>query len=383
LKRLHVLQISHGYSGPFVKVCNQYACAFAGHRITTVFLKGEARLDVVEAVGGDEVRFLEQDKRTLRGIKLQSILRMARILRESPIDIVVAHRYKSIYIAGVLGRFFTTPIIIGVAHEHGVFRRFSRKLLLILGQKNILLAGVSDSVVQDIAGDCPSLGQQHRLYALPNAIDVKQEQSLLNRTRARQQLGLADKEFVVGSIGRLVSKKNYEVLIQAFAELHEPQARLLLIGDGPRRKALQSLAETLGIQDRVVFAGHHENAQRLVKALDIFVLSSGNEEAFGIVLLEAMLGKVPVISSNAPGPSEVLAGTGVQFESGDSNDLSAKMEHLINQPENERQRLGEAGYQRVLANYSYKKFSEALWQLPGLNQLVESTDVAMAGHDPD
>ena len=63
------------------------------------------------------------------------------------------------------------------------------------------------------------------------------------------------------------------------------------------------------------------DAANVVSAFDVFVLSSGTAEAFGIVLLEAMQAKVPVISTNALGPAEVVADAGILFKSGDADDL--------------------------------------------------------------
>jgi glycosyltransferase involved in cell wall biosynthesis len=370
LKRFHVLQISHGYGGPFVKVCNEYVHAFQQHKVTTVFLSGEPGQHVIDGVGGHEVLFLQQAEGTLRGIKLNSMLRMAKLFRQSRFDVVIAHRYKSIYIAGMMSYFFPVPVIIGVAHEHEVFRRVTRRLFVTFWRRKIVLVGVSESVKKNIARYCASLVVQNRLFSLFNAIDIAEEKNLLTKEQARQELGLAD-NIVIGSIGRQVAKKNYEVFIEAFARLANPNITLLLIGDGPRRNSLEALAKRLGIENQVVFAGYHDNAHRLVRAMDIFVLPSGKEEAFGIVLLEAMLGKVPVIASDAAGPVEVLADAGVTFESGNVAELTMRIEQMIDQSENQKKQLGEAGYQRVTANFSYETFTRALWQLPVLRDLAD------------
>ena len=371
MKRLQILQVCHDYEGPFSHICRQYVSGFENHHVTTVFLKGPHSDDVCARIGG-EVIFFEQGKVSLRGIKVGSILQMARLFRHQRFDVVLAHRYKAIYLAGIMSYFFPVPLIIAIAHEHEVFQRITRKLFVTFWRKNILIVAVSESVKQNIARYCSSLISQNRLFTLPNAIDIGQEGKLLRRDQARSQLRLGENEFVIGTIGRLVAKKNHEVLIRALAELADPNCRLVIIGDGPRRKSLQLLAENLGVLQRIEFAGFKEDANRLVKALDLFVLPSGNEEAFGIVLLEAMLGKVPILASNAPGPKEVLADTGVLFKSGESQDLADKLKLVMQRSSAERLQMAEKGYQRMAEHYGYDSFKRRLWRLPGLQQLLTS-----------
>ncbi len=371
MNQLRVLQISHSYEGPFVRICNQYATAFKDHHITTVLLKGEYAAEVEKRIGGNEIKFFEQEKSKLRGMKVSAMMQMAALFRESHFDIVIAHRYKAIYIAGMMSYFFSIPLILGVAHEHEVFKRITRKLFVTLWRRNIMLVGVSQSVSQNILKYCPSLGPKGRIHNLPNALDIEQEKSILQRSEARDVLCLDQKETIVGTVGRLVAKKNHEILIQAFSAIDSQDTKLLIIGDGPRKNELQLFASNLGIEDRVVFAGHHENAYRLMKAIDLFVLPSGKEEAFGIVLLEAMLARVPILSSDAAGPKEVLGDRANFFKLGDVDNLIHKLSCLLDQNDMQNRHLTEEGYQRVCDLYSYAGFKQKLLKLPGLNELLD------------
>jgi glycosyltransferase involved in cell wall biosynthesis len=107
----------------------------------------------------------------------------------------------------------------------------------------------------------------------------------------------------VGSIGRLVHEKGFDILIHALARL--PGVSALLVGDGSERGALERLAREQGVEDRVVFVGWKDDARRWLTAMDVFVVPS-RIEGFGLGIVEAMLARVPVIAAAVGGTAEVV-----------------------------------------------------------------------------
>ena len=140
--------------------------------------------------------------------------------------------------------------------------------------------------------------------------------------------------FTIGYVGRLVSEKGLDVLLRAHASL--PGSVLLnLIGDGPRRQALQQLACELGTQDRVYFTGTVSRPQLpdLYHQLDVLVLPSltqrgGWREQFGRVLIEAMACGVPVVGSSCGAIPWVIGNAGAVTPEGDPEALAAALECL-------------------------------------------------------
>lgn len=112
---------------------------------------------------------------------------------------------------------------------------------------------------------------------------------------------------VIGTIGRLVEQKNYPVLLKAFMGLHlnNPHLKLSIIGDGKLEKKLKSLANDLGISDAIEWIGRTNLIDEEFNKMDVFVLPS-IYEGFGLVLLEAMQHRVPIIASNVSAIPEVL-----------------------------------------------------------------------------
>ena len=112
---------------------------------------------------------------------------------------------------------------------------------------------------------------------------------------------------IIVSVGRLAGQKNHSILLKAFHEVLETRpARLVLVGDGPKRKNLEKEARILKLSDHIFFAGYQENPYPFMKKSDIFVLSS-DYEGFGIVLVEALSLGVSIVSTDCPsGPREIL-----------------------------------------------------------------------------
>jgi len=113
---------------------------------------------------------------------------------------------------------------------------------------------------------------------------------------------------IILSIARFAEQKDHETLLKAFALLNrsKPGSELWLAGEGPLKKGLTRLADSLGLKHSVKFLGWRQNPNRLINKSHVFVLSS-KREGFGYVLIEAMSQGIPVVSSDVPfGPREIL-----------------------------------------------------------------------------
>ena len=145
----------------------------------------------------------------------------------------------------------------------------------------------------------------------------------------------------------------------------------MIVGGGPRYASLLSLSRDLGIEPNVIFTGNVPGAYRIYRAFDGFVFTSGVEEAFGIVLLEAMLAEIPIICSDAAGPREVVGDAGLLFEAGNAKILAKQMKVLEEMDLNERQELQFRGKSRFFAEYTMEQFVRRLNSLPVFNDYRE------------
>ena len=153
--------------------------------------------------------------------------------------------------------------------------------------------GVSQKVLSGI-----DVAKQRVIYngVDPVALDYKLSlEDVLSGTHdPRKGAGLA--------IGRLVKDKGFHVLLEAWQDV---DANLLIVGDGPMKAELQSLIEVYGLEERVFLLGNIPNAGRLMKSVDFSVMPSFSE-GFGYVMVEALLAKRVLISTNHFGAQEVL-----------------------------------------------------------------------------
>jgi 1,2-diacylglycerol 3-alpha-glucosyltransferase len=142
---------------------------------------------------------------------------------------------------------------------------------------------------------------------------------------------------VVGYVGRLAAEKNLDFLLGALAAAleHCPNGQVLIVGDGPVREQLQTLAVELGIADRVRFTGAlaGQELADAYRSLDVFAFSS-HSETQGMVLAEAMAAGVPVVALDAAGAREIVRDgvNGRLVASPDRNEFAASVAALFNAP---------------------------------------------------
>lgn len=182
---------------------------------------------------------------------------------------------------------------------NGLRGAVSRTMVRSLYPRASRIIAVSDGVGQDLVDsfDVPAA----KIVSIPNPVDVENIQA-----KAREPSPVAIDQPFIMSAGRLVSVKNFALLIRAFAAAGG-EGRLVIAGEGEERGALEALARELGVGDRVILPGYIANPYPLMAAADVFILSSASE-GYPNALIEGMAAGRPVISTNCDsGPSQILA----------------------------------------------------------------------------
>ena len=176
---------------------------------------------------------------------------------------------------------------------------------------------------------------------------------------------------LIGCVGRLVQGKGQEILIDAFAKVaaseksDQPGCRLILIGDGPERSALETQAARRGLADRVCFAGFLEDIPFVLSALDIVVVPSTTTELMPLAVMEAMAAGKAVIAANVGGVPEIIsdASLGRLTPPGDTEALAAALNSLMEDAPL-RWQLGTAAKAHVHVHFSFARLlddTEALY----------------------
>ncbi len=181
----------------------------------------------------------------------------------------------------------------------------------------------------------------------------------------RQALALEDRP-VVGTLSRLVERKGLDMVLRALPRVlaEFPRALYLIVGEGPDRPRLETLARELGVAGAVHFAGEaaEETLADWFRTCDVFVLpsreipSSGHVEGFGIVFLEAGACGRPVLGGRSGGVVEAVQDgvSGLLVNPGDPGDLTQALLELLRNPERARA-LGRAGRERVERDFTWER----------------------------
>lgn len=278
---------------------------------------------------------------------LLAFFELRRIIRTEKPDIIHLNSTK----AGILGTFASprnakdasgggagthprSAAVIYTVHGfvlneaiNGAKKAFYGLLERLAGKRRDWTIAVSKEDSQAILqGRC---ADPRKLSVIENGIEPI---DFLGRRSARQQLNLADNVVVVGTIANLYKTKGLDILIESISSViaRHPNKHisLAIIGDGPERESLKRLVERHQIEKHVLFFGQMQNASRLLKALDLFVLPS-RKEGMPFALLEAMQAGLPIVATRVGGVAEVLAEAGILVEPEQAVALAQAIEEVI------------------------------------------------------
>jgi glycosyltransferase involved in cell wall biosynthesis len=178
--------------------------------------------------------------------------------------------------------------------------------------------------------------------------------------RTPADFGILDDAPLVLAIGRLIEQKGHMTLLDAFARVrHEvPDARLAILGWGPLEQASRAHARSLGLGDSVVLPGRLEPRAWLERA-NVFAHTS-RWEGFGIVLLEAMLARLPVVAARVSAVPEIVVDgeTGYLITPGSADEAAEYLTALLRTPDLART-MGNAGLRRARAEFSVARMTDA------------------------
>jgi glycosyltransferase involved in cell wall biosynthesis len=340
-----LLQICPNDQPPFAEICRYYETVARSLAWRAVTIMLTTRADTPEP----DFHYLDEPFPAL----------VERLLQGNRPALTLCHRYRA-YRAALTTRRIVEPVV-AVAHEFDLFRRGQRRLRRhwdrVCNRPDVVFAGVSDAVTADIRR------RVGRAVLLPNGIDLARVDAFrLPSEAARRSLGLAAKDFNIGVIGRLHPKKNPELAVAGFRRAADRLggARLVMMGDGELTARITAQAAEAAVSVK----GFVPDAARLLGALDLLLIPSGGREAFGMVALEAMAARVPVLCGPSPGPGFVVGDAGLRFAAEDPDSLAdALVDARTRQLRDEFPGLAEAGRERVERMFSVPAGARRLAEL--------------------
>lgn len=352
LKILHVLDslAVGGLERVVLEVANGLDCAEFQQTVCCL-----SRAGALAAQLRPEVRCLDLGK----GAQADRLmpLKLARVFRQEQPDIIHTQSWSGVDAA--LARIFVRPPRL-VHSEHGRHVPYLQQQPWVRQRARRWLYEQADAVfaVSDEvrAYYCCQTGfPAARMQVIANGVDVRRI-AAPDKSGVRREWGIADNDFVIGTVARFDATKDLFTLARAFALLraNHPQAslKLLLVGDGAERPLLEAFAAEHGLQSAVIFTGMQAEVPRLLGALDVFALSSVSE-GMPLTVLEAMAAGLPVVATNVGAlPELVVEGqTGWLMPPQQPAALAEALARFVTQPALGVE-FGAAGRQRVARQFS-------------------------------
>ncbi|MBL7074503.1 glycosyltransferase family 4 protein [candidate division KSB1 bacterium] len=223
-------------------------------------------------------------------------------------------------IVAIIHHFFSRTIYLEVPFLPASYVYYSERLVPLV-YRHTPFAAVSESTRKELC----RVGIRSRIDLLPNAVDLA-DYTVVPNSKSEKPL--------IGYLGRVKKYKSLDHILQAMPGIlsHDPRVRLLIIGDGDYRPALERLASSLGIERNVTFARHVSQAEK-VKFLNKLWLgvNPSPKEGWGLTVIEANACGVPVIAADSPGlrDSVVHGKTGILFKYGDIHGLTKETVALL------------------------------------------------------
>jgi glycosyltransferase involved in cell wall biosynthesis len=305
----------------------------AGHSVSFVSPSAGAFTELVER-DGFAVRIVP-----LGGaLDVRALLRLRRALAGA--DVVHTHGHFAVNVLGRLAGRLARAQVVAHMHIENAFRAagLGRTLQIVLDNATARLCARILVVSEATRTTLARQGYPNRMEVVRNGIDG---------THA-DPVRLVDGPAVL-HVGRLAPVKGQRELIHALSALEGVHAVVVgvdLETGGAYRRELESLAESLGVADRVVFAGYRDDVPSLLAGADLFALPS-HMEGLPLVVLEAMAQARPVVATAVGGTPELVddGATGLLVPRGDVPALTAALRALLDDPARARA-LGEAGRRR-------------------------------------
>jgi glycosyltransferase involved in cell wall biosynthesis len=279
--------------------------------------------------------------------------RLTRLMRERRIDAVVTVGTggDKMFWGRLAGWLAGVPVICSALHSTGLpdHVEFSNRLLAPLTDAFIAVAEPHGEYLAAKEG-CPA----EKIRVIPNGVDVERFHPRWPSRSRQRELNLRPESPVVGIVAALRPEKNHEMFLYVAALIRRtlPGVQFLVVGDGPQRDKLQTLAQSLGIAEHVRFAGTRSDVPEVLSLLDVLLLTS-HMEANPICLLEAMASETPVVATRVGSISEtVLEGqTGYLVPPGDSQGMADRVIRLL---DNRlfAAAMGRAGREHIIAHWS-------------------------------
>jgi len=319
-----------------------------GHEVFLVRCHGVAELCPQDA----RVTMISLEmRRNLLGV-ITALYQFRKLLLELRPDVVNSHLVHANIFCRVLRLFVPISILITSAHNTN-----EESQLRMLGYRlTDRLADISTNVSEEAvnAFEKKRALRPGRMLSILNGIDAQVfYHSFIDRLKLRNVMAVNNETTVFLAVGRLWEQKDYPNMLRSLLQLRTLgfAPELWIVGEGPQRNELETLAAALGLQNQVKFLGLRNDIIALMSACDVYLMSSA-WEGLPMVILEAMACECPVVATDCGGVLEALGSTKFLAPPGDPAALAQILATVLALAPAELKQLGQDNRQRVIEHFS-------------------------------
>ena len=289
-----------------------------------------------------------------------AIRRVVGTLRRERVDVLATHSSLDAWVGGIAARVCGVPVV-RTRHLDIPLKRnpLSRAVYRLLADSIVVTGASGAARLIAESGVSPE-----RVHVVPTGIDLARfDPATVDGSRIRRELGILPELPIVGMIGVLRALKGSDVFLRGCRAILDriPAARFLVVGDGPMRREVRDLRETLGLSEAAHLLGQREDIPELLAAMTIFVLPSLAGEGSPQAVTQAMVMGIPVVASSLPGVSELAreGETALLFPPGNAAALAEAVCRLL-ADEAARRRLAERARAEVCEAYTLERMLDRM-----------------------
>ena len=305
MKLLHILhtEAAAGWGGQEIRVLQETRLLLErGHRVSLICQAGSPLEERAKSISNALFHLIPISMKSALSLGVFRVL--YRYVSKNNLDVIHTHSSIDSWLGGLVGKLSGIPVIRTRHVSLPVNDFFPNHLLYSYIPQRILTSGnmISDIVKQVRCVD------SNKVVSVPAGVDIRKFDSEISGEKIREELKVNSNQILIGKIGVIRGWKGHNYFLEAIPLILKkiPNARFVIVGDGPGFKEIKSKVNLAGIDNKVDLLGHREDIPEIMAALDVQVLASFAGEGTPQVIPQAFAMKTPVVATKIASIPDLL-----------------------------------------------------------------------------
>ena len=305
MKLLHILhtEAAAGWGGQEIRVLQETRLLLErGHRVSLICQAGSPLEERAKSISNALFHLIPISMKSALSLGVFRVL--YRYVSKNNLDVIHTHSSIDSWLGGVVGKLSGVPVVRTRHVSLPVNDFFPNHLLYSYIPQKILTSGnmISDIVKQVRCVD------SNKVVSVPAGVDIRKFDSEISGEKIREELKVNSNQILIGKIGVIRGWKGHNYFLEAIPLILKkiPNARFVIVGDGPGFKEIKSKVNLARIDNKVDLLGHREDIPEIMAALDVQVLASFAGEGTPQVIPQAFAMKTPVVATKIASIPDLL-----------------------------------------------------------------------------